>query len=117
MTVYVDDMFKSPMGRFGRMKMSHMVADTEAELLDMADKIGLSRRWLQCKGQGRWRLHFDVSMGYRTRAVEAGAVEMTMRDLARMTRKWQQEDTALSGASRGDAPAGCRASQTGRTLI
>jgi hypothetical protein len=28
MTVYVDDMCDSPIGRFGRMKMSHMIADS-----------------------------------------------------------------------------------------
>ena len=33
MAVYVDDMYKYPLGQFGRMKMSHMVADTTEELL------------------------------------------------------------------------------------
>ena len=41
MTVYVDDMYRSPIGRFGRMKMSHMVADRRSELFDMARRIGL----------------------------------------------------------------------------
>lgn len=31
--VYVDDMYKSPIGKFRRMKMSHMVADTHGELI------------------------------------------------------------------------------------
>ena len=44
MTVYVDDMHLSPMGQFGRMKMSHMIADSTDELLAMADRIGLARR-------------------------------------------------------------------------
>jgi DNA-directed RNA polymerase specialized sigma24 family protein len=34
MTVYVDDMHARPRGRLGRMKMSHMIADTEAEVDD-----------------------------------------------------------------------------------
>jgi hypothetical protein len=42
--VYVDDMYKSPMGQFGRMKMSHMIADTTEELLQMADKIGVKKK-------------------------------------------------------------------------
>jgi len=35
-TVYVDDIHLTDMGRLGRMKMCHMLADTTAELLDMA---------------------------------------------------------------------------------
>ena len=56
MTVYVDDMYASPMGRFGRMKMSHMIADSTDELLEMADAIGVARRWIQQSGgpQGPW---------------------------------------------------------------
>lgn len=87
MTVYVDDMYRTPMGRFGRMKMSHMMADSEAELIAFADLIGLSRRWLQQAGQGPHRAHFDVSMSYREKAVKAGAVEVTMRDLGMRNRK------------------------------
>lgn len=40
MAVYVDDMYIIPLGQFGNMKMSHMIADTKEELLEMADKIG-----------------------------------------------------------------------------
>jgi len=32
-SVYVDDMYLSPIGQFGRMKMSHLMADTTEELL------------------------------------------------------------------------------------
>lgn len=31
MTVYIDDMHRYPMGQFGRMKMSHMIADNAVE--------------------------------------------------------------------------------------
>ena len=92
MTVYVDDMYLHPMGRFGRMKMSHMVADTEAELLDMAARIGLDARWLQHPGEGRGITHFDVSISMRAAAIAAGAVEMTLRDLAAMCGRWRRED-------------------------
>lgn len=81
MTVYVDDMYRSPLGRFGRMKMSHMVADTRSELLAMADRIGLARRWIQHPDRSD-RIHFDVSMSMRRKAVAAGAVEVTMREVA-----------------------------------
>jgi hypothetical protein len=75
MTVYVDDMYRFPLGRFGRMKMSHMIADTESELHAMADKIGLARKWYQGD-------HYDISISLRTRAIQNGAQEITMRELA-----------------------------------
>ncbi len=80
MTVYVDDMYKYPMGQFGRMKMSHMIADTQEELLRMADTIGVQRKWIQKKGT--IHEHFDIAMSARTKAVAAGAVEISMRELS-----------------------------------
>lgn len=69
MTVYVDDVRH----RFGRMIMCHMWADTEAELLEMADRIGVQRKWIQRPPKASW-LHFDVSVGKKTAAIAAGAV-------------------------------------------
>lgn len=77
MAVYVDDMYKYPMGRYGRMKMSHMIADTEDELHAMADKIGVARKWYQGD-------HYDICMEKRRRAVEAGATELTIRELSKL---------------------------------
>ncbi len=85
MTVYVDDMHTTPMGQYGRMKMCHMVADTTDELLEMADHIGVARKWLQHAGTPRE--HFDIAMSKRAIAVKAGAVEVTMSQLGRITRK------------------------------
>lgn len=79
MTVYVDDM----RAKFGRMTMCHMVADSESELLEMADRIGVSRRWHQYPGTPR--SHFDICLSKRTLAVAAGAVEVTIKEVARMT--------------------------------
>ena len=75
MSVYVDDMYKHPMGQFRRMKMSHMCADTEAELHDMARKIGLLPSWYQNE-------HYDVCMQKREEAITLGAIPVTMRELA-----------------------------------
>lgn len=85
MSVYVDDMYKYPMGQFGRMKMSHMMADTTEELLEMADRIGVHRRWVQYPGT--WKEHFDIALSKRTLAVINGAIEITMREAAEMYRR------------------------------
>jgi len=73
MAVYVDNA-RNP---YGRMLMCHMVADTIEELLEMADKIGLQRRHFQPTSHP----HFDVSVGYRSKALAAGAVEVDRRGL------------------------------------
>jgi hypothetical protein len=79
MAVYVDDMRAS----FGRMKMCHMVADTSDELLLMANRIGVARRWIQ--HAGTYREHFDVCLAKRAAAVRFGAVEVSQRELIRVT--------------------------------
>lgn len=90
MSVYVDDM-RAP---FGRMIMCHMAADTTAELLAMADVIGVARKWIQYPGTDKE--HFDVSLGKRALAVAAGAHEVTARDLCQ--RRWSRNDcTGLLG--------------------
>lgn len=68
MTIYVDDM-RAP---FGRLVMCHMIADREAELHAMADKIGVARKWYQGD-------HYDIALTKRALAVAGGAVEITMR--------------------------------------
>lgn len=80
MTVYVDDM-KAP---FGRMIMCHMLADSEEELLAMADKIGVKRKWHQHPGKSN--SHFDICMSKRELAVAAGAKEITWREAGQMNR-------------------------------
>lgn len=89
MTVYVDDMYLHDMGRFGRMKMSHMVADTSAELLDMARRIGVQTRWLQHGGESGE--HFDIAMVKRERALDLGAVPITLRQCAMMCKRRRHE--------------------------
>jgi hypothetical protein len=72
-------MFKYPMGEFRRMKMSHMMADTDDELHAMAQRIGLKREWFQGD-------HYDVSITVRQKAVAAGAVEITLREMAQFAK-------------------------------
>lgn len=79
MAVYVDDMCITSLGVYGRMRMSHMIADTSEELLEMADKIGVKRRWLQRPGTC-WE-HFDICKAKRAKAIQLGAKQITMRQL------------------------------------
>lgn len=77
--VYVDNMNAS----FGRMRMCHMIADTTEELLDMCDKIGVNKKWIQ--DAGTYQEHFDICLSKKKKAVEFGATEVSMRELARIT--------------------------------
>lgn len=95
MAVYVDDMHTTPLGQFGRMKMCHMVADTTDELLAMANKIGVQRKWMQHVGSPKE--HFDISLSKRAVAVAAGAIEIRMADAGRIVRA-KREELAKRGA-------------------
>jgi hypothetical protein len=81
MSVYVDNM-RAP---FGRLVLCHMVADTSAELLAMADRISVARRWIQHAGTPRE--HFDICLSKRALAVQAGAVEIDVRETAAIVRR------------------------------
>lgn len=80
MTVYVDD-FKAA---YGRMHMNHMIADTDEELHAMADQIGVQRKWHQNTISGS---HYDIATSKRELAIAAGAVPITVRQAAMMTKK------------------------------
>lgn len=81
MSVYVDDFDVVGM-RVGRMIMCHMIADSSDELLEMADKIGVQRKWIQ--DYGTQREHFDICKSKKKLAIKHGAIELPMRELAKM---------------------------------
>lgn len=93
MTVYVDTMRAG----FGRMVMSHMIADSTSELLAMADKIGVARKWIQKAGTPHE--HFDICQSKKKLAVQHGAVEITMRELGQMVYNRRQLAAAKTGAT------------------
>ena len=83
MAVYVDKA-KSP---YGRMLMSHMLADSIEELFDMADAIGVKRKWFQDKSVP----HFDVCQAKKSLALKKGAIEVDNRELVEIMRRLRQE--------------------------
>ena len=52
-------------------------ADTHEELINMADKIEVNRRWIQYPGT--YKEHFDITKSKRKLAVEHGAIEVNWR--------------------------------------
>ena len=83
--VYVDN----ASAFYGRMRMSHLVADTTEELLAMADTIGVKRRWLQHAGTPKE--HFDICRSKRLLAIKAGAIRITQRELGLRLRRTSHE--------------------------
>lgn len=80
MPVYVD----RPKHRYGRMIMCHMIADSLEELHWMADQIGVDRRWFQRNSS---HPHYDICKSNRTKAIEAGALEVDRRELCHVMRR------------------------------
>ena len=91
MPVYVDDM-NAPvtMGHARTFVFCHMVADTEAELHAMADKIGVERRWYQYPKKSRYP-HYDITLSKRALAIAAGAVEISQRQAPAISRRCRDE--------------------------
>ncbi len=91
MSVYVDP----AVWPFGRMVMCHMTADTTEELLAMADRIGVARKWIQYPGT--WKQHFDLCKSKRALAIRHGAVDITTHEAANRIRD-RRESAALEAA-------------------
>lgn len=117
MPVYVDDMHLYPAGQLGRMKMSHMLADTDEELHAMADKIGVARHWHQAPP--RHDSHYDIAKAKRSQALALGAIAITWRQAGAMSTRrritgqlgdpataeaWLQEHMATKRANQGNKP-------------
>ena len=79
MSIYVDRATHP----LGRMKMSHMLADTVDELHKMAEQIGLKREWFQSHGTP----HYDLCQEKRKLAIELGAVVVGRRELVAIMRR------------------------------
>lgn len=81
MTVYVDTMRAA----YGQMIMCHMIADTDEELHEMADRIGVKRRWHQKAGTAH--SHYDICLSKRKLAIGFGAKVVTNRELVEVIQR------------------------------
>lgn len=70
MTVYVDDIAIEFQGR----RWYHMMADTEEELHEFAQKIGLRKEWFQGD-------HYDLTFIKRAHAITNGAKPITTKKM------------------------------------
>lgn len=101
MPVYVDDAF-IPFGNVPyQMKVSHLIADTAAELHDVADRVGLKRKWFQANASTP---HYDISKGLRERAIkEFGVIPLNLKSFAAKLRELRPR--VRSGAWDSDPPS------------
>lgn len=72
MAVYVD--FSK--NKYRGMIMCHMIADNLNELHEMADKIGIKRKWFQ---DSKTHPHYDICQSKKRLAIKNGAVEIMDR--------------------------------------
>jgi hypothetical protein len=81
MSVYVDDAFTH--GDWGRWTGGgHLQADTEAELHEFAQRLGLKRSWFQAHRRPEFA-HYDLTSGKRSAALGMGAIAETAREAAK----------------------------------
>jgi hypothetical protein len=84
MPVYVDHYF----AQYGRMQMSHMIADTLPELHEMADKLGVARKWFQSHASIP---HYDVCKSKRELAIKSGAIPVERHEFVMKMREIRAE--------------------------
>ena len=59
---------------------THLIADTEDELHEFADKIGLKRSWFQSSS---WYPHYDLMGSKKRLVVVKGAIKLSPMSLER----------------------------------
>lgn len=74
---------------YGRMIMCHLIGPNDRELKEFAKLIKVDPKWIQYPQT--YKAHFDISKGAKQRAIKAGAIEITTRQLARMLRQRKKE--------------------------
>jgi hypothetical protein len=89
LTVYVDDWRQRATVRDRTDRWSHLLADDPDELHAMAAALGIPPRGYQRHRRSAALNHYDLPEALRLRAIELGAVAVTWREMARLTRTWR----------------------------
>jgi hypothetical protein len=84
MGCYVDAVRDYPDAGLRFTRFCHLLADSHAELHEMAERLGMPRRMFQ---DHPWRWHYDLPEHLRPRAVGLGAVEVTMHEVGALLRR------------------------------
>jgi hypothetical protein len=90
LTVYVDDWRQRATVRDRTDRWSHLLADDPDELHAMAAALGIPPRGYQHHRRSAALNHYDVPEALRVKAIELGAVAVTWREMARLTREWRR---------------------------
>ena len=90
LTVYVDDWRQRATIRQREDRWSHLLADDPDELHAMAAQLGIPSRGFQRHRRSAALNHYDLPESLRLQAIELGAVAVTWRELARLTREWRR---------------------------
>jgi hypothetical protein len=67
-----------------------MLADDPDELHAMATRLGIPLRGYQHHRRSAALNHYDLPESLRLAAIELGAVPITWREMARLTREWRR---------------------------
>jgi hypothetical protein len=78
--VYVD----SPIWERWERRWCHLLADEEDELHALATAIGCKRERFQSRPRRPWVDHYDIDEERRAQAVQAGAIELSRREVCEL---------------------------------
>ena len=90
LTVYVDDWRQRATVRGRTDRWSHLLADDPDELHAMAAALGIPARGFQQHRRSATLNHYDVPESLRRQAIALGAVPVSWREMARLTREWRR---------------------------
>lgn len=86
MCVYVDNMLlRAHVGRLNA-RWSHLMADSDEELMAFAIELGLKPEWIQ-HPEKPYGAHFDVTERMREKAISLGAQAVDWRDMPELLDK------------------------------
>jgi hypothetical protein len=90
MSCYVDAIRSYPDAGLRFTEFCHLLADTREELQAMADELGIPARFFQ---EHPWRWHHDLPAPLRERAVELGAVQLTVHEVGALLKRRKAQIT------------------------